>query len=223
MRCIPLRWIIFGLCFVAVVGLIPRRVSFGMARIQNTSPALTQAKKLSPNKVGTNNSGAKTVTAKPPQAPPAKTEGQKWTIKSWGKTVELAEMHALTKAREKLAEYLVGLKSPVSWLPDDEYIRKNLMSGLPEKCADSENEKVNDEPVPCWLWTVTLVPAQLEFFRQEEARDLILKARQMRASVAEERMAALGKLVGVAVLALCGVWLILHRNGGTEDHSASKG
>lgn len=50
-----------------------------------------------------------------------------WTCIGWGETREDAEERALKRAQEEIRKYLAQRSQPVEWVPNLEFIRKNLV------------------------------------------------------------------------------------------------
>jgi len=146
---------------------------------------------------------------KPKKAPEAekKDPALSWKIEGWGKTVEDAEKHMLSKATARVASHLRTLEPPILWTPPADYVRKSFLTGQPERCLDQEKVQINDEQLQCWSWTIGLTSAQLNSIRREDDKFRARLAVEDRAGVAQTRMLEMGKLLGMAVLALGGLSL----------------
>jgi hypothetical protein len=141
----------------------------------------------------------KSVTPEAPKVPVPT-----WPVLGRGRTLEEAEKDALDKAREIVASYLLRQDPPIRWTPPGEFIKHHLLAANPQRLEAEDVEiqiqnQVEKVKMLCWKWTVQVPPSELEVMRAEVAR-------QERHGRAAERMVALGKLTGWAVLALVGVF-----------------
>jgi hypothetical protein len=164
---------------------------------------------------------APSATKKEPakQEAPSTKQVTSWPVKGRGRDQDDAERDALEKARTDVAKFLQRQNPPFVWTPAVDFIKKNLLAAdpraVPEEDLVIENqaEKVT---MKCWEWTVQISGTLLQEMRQEDLRHRAELARLERHLRAEERMVALAKFTGWAVLTLAGVFLYLRVDQWTQ-------
>jgi hypothetical protein len=149
----------------------------------------------------------------------AKVEVASWNVKGRGRTQEEAEKDALEQARAKVGTFLQRQDPPFLWKPALDFIKKHLLAANPRPLPDEDQEIVNQVEkvtMKCWEWPVKITAGVLQDMRQEDNRHRAELARLERHARAEERMVALAKFSGWAVLALVGVCLYLRLDQWTQ-------